>query len=61
MILHVLVSIAMICAVVNSEKILLPKLMKRWAQQRRAFQGDSTFGNQDYATYDRAMWPAYDY
>ena len=51
----------MICAVVNSEKILLPKLMKRWAQQRRAFQGDSTFGNQDYATYDSAMWPAYDY
>ena len=57
----VLVSIAMILSIVNSEKIIFPKLMKRWAQQRRAFQGDSTFGNQDYATYDSAMWPAYEY
>lgn len=51
----------MILSIVNSEKIIFPKLMKRWVQQRRAFQGDSSFGNQDYATYDSAMWPAYDY
>ena len=57
----ILVSIAMILSIVNSENIIFPKLMKRWVQQRRAFQGDSTFGNQDYATYDSAMWPAYEY